>query len=393
MDRLQPLKRIYRENIRELISIGGMCLAVFVALLLVGKMLRLRHLLVAMDLSVLDIGSLFVYLTPFFLMLLIPVAGMISTFLTFQRMSGDRELMALRAGGISLSQLLPAPGLFLLLCAGLTLFVSLFGVSWGMDRFQHTLLDLAQTRAQLSLRPGVFNRDFPGLVVYARNVDRDSGEMRGIFIQDTTHGDKGVNILAPQGRVATDHNQGKVFFLLTNGRIYRLDQEHMEVLSFGSYRVSLDLSRLLQDVDVDRDKPRYMSWTELSRIAASSGQKTDKSPEFIRTVRVERHKRWALPAACLVLGLVALPLGWILDELKRQYGAVLIVGVFFAYYALFSLGVGLGQLGVLSPAVGVWSPNILFAVLAAVLFRQALRERKAPAGKEVISVLRRKIQG
>lgn len=390
---MQPLKRIYRENIRELISIGGMCLAVFVALLLVGKMLRLRHLLVAMDLSVLDIGSLFVYLTPFFLMLLIPVAGMISTFLTFQRMSGDRELMALRAGGISLSQLLPAPGLFLLLCAGLTLFVSLFGVSWGMDRFQHTLLDLAQTRAQLSLRPGVFNRDFPGLVVYARNVDRDSGEMRGIFIQDTTHGDKGVNILAPQGRVATDHNQGKVFFLLTNGRIYRLDQEHMEVLSFGSYRVSLDLSRLLQDVDVDRDKPRYMSWTELSRIAASSGQKTDKSPEFIRTVRVERHKRWALPAACLVLGLVALPLGWILDELKRQYGAVLIVGVFFAYYALFSLGVGLGQLGVLSPAVGVWSPNILFAVLAAVLFRQALRERKAPAGKEVISVLRRKIQG
>jgi len=393
MDRLQPLKRIYRENIRELISIGGMCLAVFVALLLVGKMLRLRHLLVAMDLSVLDIGSLFVYLTPFFLMLLIPVAGMISTFLTFQRMSGDRELMALRAGGISLSQLLPAPGVFLLLCAGLTLFVSLFGVSWGMDRFQHTLLDLAQTRAQLSLRPGVFNRDFPGLVVYARNVDRDSGEMRGIFIQDTTHGDKGVNILAPQGRVATDHNRGKVFFLLTNGRIYRLDQKQMEVLSFGSYRVSLDLSRLLQDVDVDRDKPRYMSWTELSRIAASSGQETDKSPEFIRTVRVERHKRWALPAACLVLGLVALPLGWILDELKRQYGAILIVGVFFAYYALFSLGLGLGQLGVLSPAVGVWSPNILFAVLAAVLFRQALRERKAPAGKKVISVLRRKIQG
>lgn len=390
---MQPLKRIYRENIRELISIGGMCLAVFVALLLVGKMLRLRHLLVAMDLSVLDIGSLFVYLTPFFLMLLIPVAGMISTFLTFQRMSGDRELMALRAGGISLSQLLPAPGLFLLLCAGLTLAVSLFGVSWGMDRFQHTLVDLAQTRAQLSLRPGVFNRDFPGLVVYARNVDRDSGEMRGIFIQDTTHGDKGVNILAPKGRVATDHSQGKVFFLLTNGRIYRLDQKQMEVLSFGSYRVSLDLSRLLQDVDVDRDKPRYMSWTELSRSAASSGQETDKGPEFIRTVQVERHKRWALPAACLVLGLVALPLGWILDELKRQYGAVLIVGVFFAYYALFSLGVGLGQLGVLSPAVGVWSPNVLFAVLAAVLFRQALREQKAPAGKEVISVLRRKIQG
>ncbi|MFO7877812.1 MAG: LptF/LptG family permease [Desulfovermiculus sp.] len=384
---LRFLKRIYLENLRELIVIGCMCLAVFVALLLMGKMLRLRHMLVSMDLSLLDIGALFFYLTPFFLMLLIPVAVMISTFLTFQRMSGDRELMALRAGGISLSQILPAPSFFLLLCAGLTLFVSLFGVSWGMDRFQHTLLDLAQNKAQLSLRPGVFNRDFPGLVVYARNVDRKSGEMKDIFIHDTTQAKQGVNIVAPSGRVATDHNQGKIYFLLTKGRIYRLAQESMEVLSFSSYRVSLDLSRLLQDVDVDRDEPRYMSWSELTRIATQPEKWAEKGPEFFRTVQVERHKRWALAVACIVLGLVALPLGWILDELKRQYGALLIVGVFFAYYAVFSLGIGLGQLGLLPPAIGVWSPNVLFLVLAAALFRHALHERGSSLGKRMADAI------
>lgn len=374
------LKRLYRENLRELISIGLMCLAVFVALLLVGKMLRLRHLLVTMDLSLLDIGALFFYLTPFFLMLLIPVAGMISMFLTFQRMSGDRELMALRAGGISLSQILPAPSVFLLICAGLTLFVSLYGVSWGMERFEHTLLDLAKNKAQLSLRPGVFNREFPGLVVYARNVDRESGLMKDVFIHDTSHADQGVNIVAPQGRVAIDHNQGKIFFLLTKGRIYRLDPESMDVLSFSSYRVSLDLSRLLQDVDVNRDKPRYMSWAELNRIVDRPDQWSEQKLGFLRTVQVERHKRWALPMACIVLGLVALPLGWILDEIKRQYGSILIVGVFFAYYAVFSLGIGLGQLGILPPWVGAWSPNALFLGLAALLFRHALHERGTSTG-------------
>ena len=384
---MRVLKRIYLENIRELIVIGCMCLAVFVVLLLMGKMLRLRHLLVSMDLSLLDIGALFFYLTPFFLMLLIPVAVMISTFLTFQRMSGDRELMALRAGGISLSQILPAPCFFLLLCAGLTLFVSLFGVSWGMDRFQHTLLDLAQNKAQLSLRPGVFNSDFPGLVVYARNVDRESGEMKDIFIHDTTQAKQGVNIVAPSGQVATDHDQGKIYFLLTKGRIYRLAEESMEVLSFSSYRVSLDLRRLLQDVDVDRDEPRYMSWSELSRIATQPEKWAEKGPEFHRTVQVERHKRWALALACIVLGLVALPLGWILDELKRQYGAILIVGVFFAYYAVFSLGIGLGQLGLLLPAIGVWSPNVLFLGLAAALFRHALHERGSTLGKHMADAM------
>jgi lipopolysaccharide export system permease protein len=257
-----------------------------------------------------------------------------------------------------------------------------------MDRFQHTLLDLAQNKAQLSLQPGVFNRDFPGLVVYARNVDRESGEMKNIFIHDTTQAKQGVNIVAPSGRVATDHNQGKIYFLLTKGRIYRLAEESMEVLSFSSYRVSLDLSRLLQDVDVDRDEPRYMSWSELSRIAVQPGEWAEKGPEFLRTVQVERHKRWALAIACIVLGLVAFPLGWILDELKRQYGALLIVGVFFAYYAVFSLGIGLGQLGMLPPTIGVWSPNVLFLGLAAALFRHALRERGSMPGKQLAGVIR-----
>ena len=370
---------------------GAMCLAVFVSLLLLGKMLKLRHLLVSLDLSLLDLLTLFVYLTPFFLMLLIPVAGMISTFLTFQRMSGDRELMALRAGGISLSQILPAPSLFLLFCAGLTLLVSLYGVSWGMDRFQHTLLDLAQSKAQLSLRPGVFNQDFPGLVVYARNVDKESGRMSGIFIQDSTHSQDALTIVAPEGQVATDHDQGKIYFGLKQGRIYRLDQESMDILSFSSYRVSLNLSRLLRDVDVNRDKPRYMSWKELTAISSHPEEWPNKDTVFFRSVRVERHKRLALPVACCVLGLVALPLGWIFDELKRQYGALLIIGVFLAYYAFFSLGISLGQTGMLPPGVAVWAPNALFLAAAGGLFRHALHEGDSALGR-VFTLMHRMVR-
>jgi lipopolysaccharide export system permease protein len=123
-----------------------------------------------------------------------------------------------------------------------------------------------------------------------------------------------------------------------------------------------------------------MSWAELNRIADRPDQWPDKKKGFLGTVQVERHKRWALPMACIVLGLVALPLGWILDEIKRQYGSILIVGVFFAYYAVFSLGIGLGQLGILPPWVGAWSPNALFLGLAVFLFRHALHERGTSAG-------------
>jgi lipopolysaccharide export system permease protein len=174
--------------------------------------------------------------------------------------------------------------------------------------------------------------------------------------------------------------------------MYRLDQDSMDVLSFSSYRVSLDLNRLLNNVSVDRDEPRYMSWPELHQVMKHPEKWAEKGSEFYRTAQVERHKRLALPVACIVLGLVALPLGWILDELKRQYGAIVIVGVFLAYYAVFSLGISLGQLGLLPAAVGAWGPNALFLILSAVLFKYALYEGKALSKQRIVAVLQEKIR-
>lgn len=65
-------------------------------------------------------------------MLVIPIACMLSVFLTFLRMSTDRKLVALRAGGINIYQMLPAPLLFSVICMLLTLWVSLHWLAWGI---------------------------------------------------------------------------------------------------------------------------------------------------------------------------------------------------------------------------------------------------------------------
>lgn len=86
-----------------------------------------------------DTVLLFGYMTPLFLMLVIPIACMLSVFLTFLRMSTDRELVALRAGGINIYQMLPAPLLFSVICMLLTLWVSLHWLAWGMGHFRETI--------------------------------------------------------------------------------------------------------------------------------------------------------------------------------------------------------------------------------------------------------------
>ena len=126
---------LQRIIFKELTGTFLLSLAALLSLILVGRMLQLRELLIGLDLGVLDLGVLFFYLSPFFLLLVMPIAVMLSVFLSFLRMSTERELVALKACGVSLYQLLPAPVMFCVLTTLICYGVSFWGISWGMDNF------------------------------------------------------------------------------------------------------------------------------------------------------------------------------------------------------------------------------------------------------------------
>jgi lipopolysaccharide export system permease protein len=369
-------KVLHRELLKELTLLFLVCLAVLEGLIVLGRMvLKLGEILVAVQLSLWDVLQLIGYLTPFFLLLLLPVACMISMFLTFQRMSSDRELIALRSSGISLIQVMPAPVVFLLLGTGLSLFVSLYGVSWGMNNFQSTMLHLAENKAQVSIQPGVFNQDLPGLTIYAQNVDKKGNRLSNVFVQDRSHEDGGVSILAPEGRIRSDTSLGKLFFTLQNGRIYNQRDLGTDVLRFGEYTVSIDLGRVLGNVDFESNDPKSFSWGKLTRLSRQEGLAAQEGAEFAREVARERQKRMALPAACLVLGLFAIPMGWLCEGMKRYLSLLIILGMFLFYYALFMTGMSLAEAGTMSPVVALWVPNAVFLGVSCLLFVAAVRER------------------
>ncbi|MDY7002047.1 MAG: LptF/LptG family permease, partial [Thermodesulfobacteriota bacterium] len=261
-----PIKLLHQRIFKELLFLFALCAGSLLTLLLIGRLLQLRELLLSQNLNILDIGRLFFYLSPFFLLLIIPIACMLGVFLTFLRMNTDREILALKASGLSLYQLLPAPVVFCLLCVLLNLGISFYGLSFGMDRFRETILELARTKTQLVLQPGVFNKDFPGLVVYAGRVDSMRGELNTVFVRDGTREDITATILAPQGRVRTDPEKGEIVFGLNNGKIYRREKDGVSVLGFGEYTVRLDLSGFLQGFDLGEVKPKEMSWSKLRAL-------------------------------------------------------------------------------------------------------------------------------
>lgn len=93
------MRLLQREIFKETSALFFICVCGFLSLILIGRMLQMRELFMSQGVTLLDLGRLFLYLSPFFLLLILPVACMLSQFLTFLRMGSDREITALKAGG------------------------------------------------------------------------------------------------------------------------------------------------------------------------------------------------------------------------------------------------------------------------------------------------------
>lgn len=364
---------LQRQIFKEIANLFILGVGVLLTLILISRAVQMRDLFLGLDLGLLDTVLLFAYMTPLFLMLVIPIACMLSVFLTFLRMSTDRELVALRAGGVNIYQMLPAPLLFSVICMLLTLWVSLHWLAWGMGHFRETILDIANTRARIVVQPGVFNNDFPNLVLFARQVSPRDGEMAQVLVDDRSHPERRMTILAPVGRIDTDSARGELVFRLHDGKIYTTDNKGSSVLAFDGYTVRLPLDSLFKNLDLGEVRPREMSWSELSGITREEALQRDAN--YANKLDVERQKRWAYPVACIALTLFVLPLAAAFEGLHRQTGLVLALAMFFVYYSLMSLGFSTGEAGTIPPVIGLWAPNVLFLCLGVYGLRLTAQER------------------
>ena len=368
-------RQIFKEHLALFLLIGS-CL---LGLILVGRMLQLREMLLSQNLGLFDVLRLFFYLSPVFLLLLTPIACMLSVFLTFLRMSADRELTALKASGLSLYQLLPAPLVFGGLCTLFSLYIGLYGLSWGMENFKHSLIEFARTKTKLSLQSGVFNQEFPGLTIYAQQVDLDSGDIRFVFVQDKTNKNFTTTVIAPEGSVTTDAEKEQIKVVFRNGRIFRRVGETLDVLHFGLYSVRLPLGNMLRGLGFERTSPKELSFSALLEHDRNPEPGKIFDDQNLLKIKVEIQKRLALPLACLILSLFSVPVACVFHAFKQQLGIVLALAVFLVYYSLLSVAESLGESRLVPPFVGVWIPNVLFLGAGVLFLRQAVRER-VPGG-------------
>lgn len=332
----------------------GVVLGVLLTLVLAARMVQLREMVFGEGLGLLDVLRLLGYLSPFFLLELLPVGSLLAVFLTFLRLAADRELLALKAHGISLMQMTPAPLIFLLLVAAADFGVGAYGLSWGADGFRATAMDMARSQAKVLVQPGMFVSEMPGMTFYADQVDQESGHLGGVFIRDERKDGEPMVIVAPEGVLLTGEGDSVTGLLLNNGTIHRLEGEAMSNLRFERYLLTLKDDGTGAGSEGKQRLPREMSLNRLRDLA-----KEPDGGEFGRKVLVELQRRFSVPVSCLALGLLALPLASVFAGVRQQVGLVLALVVFLGYYAVLLTGKTLAEIGMLPVFPGVWLANAL----------------------------------
>ena len=80
--------------------------------------------------------------------------------------------------------------------------------------------------------------------------------------------------------------------------------------------------------------------------------------------KVELHKRFSIPIACIIFILLGIPLGIVSKKGNFSISIAISLGFFIIYWALLTIGEFLGDEGTLNAALSMWIGNIFIGILS-----------------------------
>jgi lipopolysaccharide export system permease protein len=361
----------------------------FTFVFLMTKILDITNLVVNYRIRLTSVCLMLVYSMPFFLVFVLPMSVMMTVLLTFLRMSSDNEIVALKAGGVSLYRLLPPVLAFALAGCLLTGFMGIYGLPWGKRAFKELTLQAAATNLDVALKERTFIDGFKGVMLYINKIDIQTRELMDVFIEDQRDPQTVSEVVAPRGRLFSDPQTLTYHLRLYDGVINQVSPANHAVHSirFDTYDVQLDLKKASFAEKPKAKDEKEMTLSELRTYLDTTEERT--SQYYITSI--EYHKKFAMPFACFALGILSIPLGVQARSAKRSFGLGLGLAFFLLYYLMHSAGWVFGEAGVYPPILGMWMPNVVMGGIGVFLLVRSANEKRV--GIQSLQRLLRRLRG
>ena len=350
---MRILTRYISGEILSHTLIGGV---IFTFILFMKELPHILEMVVRNSSSFSSVIEIVLFMLPNFFMITIPMAVLVGVLLGLSRLAADSEIIAMRASGLGIGYFVRVACIVAIFGTLLSLFNSLYLAPRANQAILAMDKELA-AQASYEIEPRVFDEDFHNYVLYVQDVRAGTGaaDWRQVFMADTTDPTTPLVTTAASATVAND-SSSELLMRLRDGSHHETvagQPQQYNISTFVFSDMPLAASQQNEGHLGRMDTALYaLSMSELR--AQSQGPDGKK-------YQIELHKRYAYPAACLVLMLVAVPLGVTSRRGGKSSAWVATLALVVVYYSLSLIDIALGKQNWISAFFAVWSPNLIFA--------------------------------
>lgn len=304
--------------------------------------------------------EVFLWSLPGEVMLVIPMAMLLGTLLAVQRLSGESEITAMKAGGIGFIRIV-AP----LLAGGILLSLVTFGLQEKIVPFAEG--EVTQIQNDVINHNSVFNQDLvthaslPGggrQVTIAQAYDpNDQALLDVTLLQYDAHGNPSYEAFADRARFEADEwtlENVSEYKLSPDGEVDVLPKEPAQKIAL--YETPTDITKRMT-----ADDPQKMSLAQIADVV-HEGQLTDQEVRKYTTIF---QQKIAQPFACFVFVLIAIPFGMraVRGGGNASLGFGMSVAIVFVYYVVATTCSYFAEAFLPLAWLWAWMPNIIFTAI------------------------------
>jgi lipopolysaccharide export system permease protein len=370
------------------------------------------------------------------LALAIPMAVLIASLMAFGRLASDREIDAMKASAVPVHQLFrPILAAAAVLAVFMVQFNNSILPEFN-HRLKMLYFDITRTKPAISLDPNVFYNEIPNYSILVQKIDQKKNLLKGVFINDTSDPRYNKTVVAESGNLIFLKQEEKIVFTLFNGEVHEVEKQNVQQyrrMKFQKQSISISVPGMALEHNTfqergDREKTTRMlkadireecnllreresniiklvrnDMQELFPGGYPSGNAYEQKPLFyhqnaqtrvqrmidliegeagvlggykrsINSLWVEVYKKYSIPFACLVFVLIGAPLGILVRQGGFATAGWLSFVFFLIYWAFLIGGEQLADRRILTPALAMWSPNLVVGCIGIFLYFRTLKE-------------------
>jgi lipopolysaccharide export system permease protein len=305
---------------------------------------------------------------PQFLLFVIPMAMLLGTLLAMQRLSGDSEITAMKAGGVSIMRIVLPLAIVGLAVSVVSLFLQEVVVPLANDRAAYIKAAVIQHLNPIEGNLTVVTPLPSGgkQITIASGLDAQTQSLIGVtVVQQDRSGKPGTIIYADRAR----YDPPTWSFIDATTHTFNPDGS---VTTGTEPRLSIDIGEKPNEIakhTISGD-PEQKSRAEI-KDALGTGQLT---PQQVKTYTASYSAKLARPFAALVFTLIAVPFGVRPGRGGgRGLGFGLALVIIFVYYVISTLFLTIGGTATWLAGIAAWTPNAIFTLIGLSLLREASR--------------------